>query len=640
MKLIILRKALKLFIPIFIVLAIFAVSYSHLLDSYELETLDARFVLRPKIATTDKVVFIEISEDTFEKLGRFPFGRSNHALLIQALSDAGAKYVFLDMFFSERQEAQDEELKTAMRSAANVYLPYAFDIETKKKTKVLSARSYKAKSLEDFRVFAKGEGHINIVPDVDGKFRRVPVYISYKNAYYPFISFLLSCDYLGINERSVKFVAEKYIDCGNGLKIPLDENSNMLVNFSGKWGDNYKHYSYIDILQSYLAGLSAQRPVLDLGVFKDKVCIVCLTATGTSDIHPTPFEKLYPAGGIHAEVFNSIINKHFVARASRQVNVGILFVLSGLITFLSLKTKPIKGFLLTCLAGIVFFVIGVILFDFFGLWIDLFYPTIIIFSVYIATTLHKYLSEWKKRILFEKELDIAKKIQESFLPKKILAVEGLDIYASMFTARQVGGDLYDFVEFAPDKIGIMIGDVSGKGIPASLFMAMTVGAFRSFLNKEANPEEILYKLNTKLINDASSSNLFVTVFYSIFDLKNKTFMYANGGHMPVLYLNKGKSPEFLDVDDGLPLGLIDGPYSGRRIGFKKGDLFIFYTDGVTEAMNTKSEMYGRQRLVTIAEHNQNLPAKDIAESIAKDIRKFEPQSRQHDDITLIAIKIT
>ncbi|MFA5271682.1 MAG: SpoIIE family protein phosphatase [Candidatus Omnitrophota bacterium] len=639
MKLETLKKLVRFAVPSFFILIIFTISYFRLFDSFELQTLDLRFILRPKITTTDQVVFIEISEDTFEKLGRFPFDRNNHTLLIKALKDAGAKYIFLDMFFSEKQEGQDKELEEAIKESNNVYLPFALDINTKKNTKVLSASGYRAKSLDDFRFLVKGEGHINLVPDIDGKFRRIPAYIKYKNAYYPFISFLFSCDYLGINEKALKFVPAKYIDCGNGMKVPLDENSNMIVNFSGKWGANYKHYSYIDVLNSYTAGFIGQDPVLDLNVFKDKVCIVCLTAAGTSDIHPTPFEKLYPAGGIHAEVFNSMVNKKFISRAGKPLNFIILIVLGIFASALTLKTKPVKGLLLSIATAILFIVAAFLLFDFFGLWIDLLCPVFVIFLVYIAVTLYKYVAEWKKRLLYESELDIAKKIQESFLPKKLLTVRGLDVAATMLTAHRVGGDLYDFIEFDSDKIGIMIGDVSGKGIPASLFMAMVVGAFKSFIGKDIKPQVTLSKLNSKLVSEAGS-NLFVTIFYSLFDLKNKTFVFSSGGHTPVLYLTKEKAPEFLDVEEGLPLGLMDNSYSGGQIGFKKGDLFIFYTDGVTEATNAKEEMYGKEKLAMLAAANKDLAAQDILDRLAKDIRKFEPKTTQHDDITLIVIKIT
>ena len=257
--------------------------------------------------------------------------------------------------------------------------------------------------------------------------------------------------------------------------------------------------------------------------------------------------------------------------------------------------------------------------------------------VYLSCTLYKYIKEWTKGLIFENELGIAKKIQESFLPKTLPSLEGLDIAATMFTAKQVGGDLYDFIRFDDTTLGIMIGDVSGKGIPASLFMAMSMGAFKSFVITEGKTEEVLSNLNSKLTKE-SSSNLFITVFYAVFDTKKKTVSYSNGGHMPTLKVSKGEDAQFLDTEDGMPLGLIDNAYSAKKINYKEGDIFIFYTDGVTEAMNSRHQMYGKEKLIAVAEKNKRLSADKLLEIIDNDIKKFEPRSRQHDDMTIIVVK--
>ncbi|MCX5715469.1 MAG: CHASE2 domain-containing protein [Candidatus Omnitrophica bacterium] len=620
-----------------VILSVFAISYFRLLDNYELETLDIRFLLRPKIPTTDKIVIIEIGEDTIEKLGRFPFDRSYHALMVKALSEADAKYILFDIFFSETCE-DDKEFEDALKNVSNVYLPYVLDINPKEKSNVLCATGYRATTLEAFRFLAKGEGHINIIPDNDGKFRRVPVYIKYKGILHPFMSFLMTCDYLGIREKDVKFIAGRYLECGKDLRIPLDENSNMIINFSGKWSSTYKHYSYKDILQSYLADISAQKPILDLTLFKDKICIISLTAAGTSDLHPNPFEPLYPATGIHAEIFNSILNRKFITRLSQWSNLFVLALLSILTSIASLKTKPIKGLLALISTVGVFLFLSVILFNLFGIWMDVICPVLMMGLVYLAFTLYKYVVEWKKRLVLENELEIAKKIQESFLPKTPPSIKGVDVAAAMFTARQVGGDLYDFIEFDKERLGVMIGDVSGKGIPASLFMAMTIGTFRSFAMSQVKPKDVLLGVNSKLFQE-SMSNSFVTIFYSIFDIKNRVLNYANGGHFPALYLSKGKKSEFLNTEEGLPLGLMDSQYSEEKLSFDKEDIFVFYTDGVTEAMNLKSDMYGRHRLAAVVEKNRNSSSKELIKAIEKDLRKFEPELKQHDDITIIVVKI-
>ena len=635
-------KSLKLTALAAIILFVAAVSYFRLADNYESALLDLRFRLRPAIPATDKIAIIEIGEDTIKKIGRFPFDRRYHAFLVKALSEAGAHSIIFDIFFSEPQAA-DGELEEAIRKAGNVYLPFVFDVAAPKKFplragRVISADGYLAPCLEALALAAKGTGHINIIPDPDGKYRRVPLYIRYQNKFYPYLSFLATSGYLGIPEKDVKIRPGKYLMCGSGIKIPLDDDSSMIVNFAGRWGRSYRHYSYADILQSYFAGASGEKPNLDLGTLKDKVCIVGLTAAGTTDLHPNPFETLYPAVGIHAEVFNSVVNKNFVKRISREANLLVLAALLFLISLAALKAKPARGFFILFAAVFTFTLAAILAFNLFGVWVDLFYPILVMALAYMCCTLYRYAAEWRRRLVIDNELRIAKSIQESFLPKDMPSVEGLDVAAAMLTARQVGGDLYDFIGFGGERLGVMIGDVSGKGIPASLFMAMTAGAFKSFAIPAAPPQEALSNLNSKLVRD-SSSNLFVTVFYSIFDIKKKVMTYANGGHMPALYLGKGSPPRFLDVEEGVPLGLEEGPYSAREVSLNEGDVFIFYTDGVTEAMNARREQYGRERLVAAAEKNKGLSAKAILLSVEKDMRKFERKTDQHDDITLIVVKI-
>lgn len=603
-----------------------------------MELLDLRFKLRPQSNVTDKVVIVEIGDDTIGGLGDWPLDRSYHAILVKALSEAGAKAIVFDIFFNEARE-HDEEFAVAIRDAKNVYLPFVFNLEPSGRSKMPHARSYAAKNLENLSIFARGQGHINIFPDIDGKFRRVGLYIIYGNSFYPYVSFLMACDYLGIPQKEINILPGKYVSCGSGLKIPIDDNSNMIINFSGKWGDSYTHYSYIDILQSYIAKASGQKPLLDLGIFKDSICIIGLTATGTVDLHPNPLEGLYPGVGLHAEIFNSLVNKRFIARLSKEANLGILLVLGLLIFLTALKTKPAKGLLALISAVILFVVIGILLFIFCGIWIDLFLPVAVMGAIYLLVTFYKYIAEWRKRLVLENELNIARKIQESFLPKKLPSPESLDISAAMFTAHQVGGDLYDFVEFGSDKIGVMIGDVSGKGIPASLFMAMVTGEFRFFATPNSPAQDVLFNLNARIVRE-SSSNLFVTVFYMIFDMKNGIARFSNGGHLPAIYLGKDKSKaEFLDVDEGTPLGLMDGPYSSKEISFREGDIFVLYTDGVTEAMNSKGEMYEKEKLARVVESHRNASSKILLNMIERDVRRFENKSKQHDDITIITIKI-
>lgn len=620
-----------------IVLMVFAGSYSRFFDNNEFDTLDFRFQVRPKINVTDKIALIEIGTDSIERLGRFPFERSYHAHLVKALSEAGAAAIVFDIFFSE-PHAQDDELAAAIHQARNVYLPHVFEIDPGKKEPVTSARRYVARTLSDFTDLAKATGHINVIPDADGKFRKIPPYIKYKDTFYPYIAIKMTCDYLGIPEDERVIVPGKYVQLGSDLRIPLDEDSKMIVNFPGKWGTSYHHYSFYEVLQSYIARSSGEKPLLDLDVLKGKICIIGLTAEGTSDLHPTPFEPLYPAVGIHAAIFNSIINRSFITRASKITNIFVLMLLFILVPCTTLATKPLKGFYILLAAASLFVLVCMLLFNVFGIWMDIFYPVLVMVLIYLLCTLLKYFIEWKNRLVMENELQIARQIQESFLPKALPALKGIDIAATMITAKKVGGDLYDFLEWDEGKLGVMVGDVAGKGVPASLFMAMAVSAFKFYAMPDVNPEETLANLNIKLKRESSSS-LFVTMFYSIFDLKSKVMTYASGGHNPVLYLAKGGQPCFLDVEDGFPLGVLQGPYSGNQVRFKKGDLFIFYTDGITEAVNNKGQMYGQHRLSDLVRQYKDSSAQEILERLERDVGRFEPRNKQHDDMTAIIIKI-
>ncbi len=626
---------------LFVSLAAFflAASYFRFFESYELGSLDARFLLRStKIPVSDKIAMIEIGEDTIKKLGRFPFDRSYYALAIKALSEFGAKAVIFDLLLSEPHK-DDKDMIAAMKESGNVYLSYAFDLSKAAKGKIVTADGYLANVTEDLARYAKATGHINIVPDIDGKFRRVGLFIKFENTLYPYISMKAACDYLGISAKDIKMVPGRYIKLGEDIKVPLDDRSEMIVNFSGKWGTSYSHYSFVDLLQSYAARLSGEAGIIiGPGSFKNKICIIGLTAAGTSDIHPNPFETLCPGMGIHAEVINSILNKNFITRQSKETNILILIILGILVLVLTMRAKPINGLLMLFAIIAIFIAAVILLFDFCGVWIDMVVPILAIGFIYLSCTLYKYISEWRKRLILENELGIAKTIQESFLPKALPATSGLDISAKMLTARQVGGDLYDFIEFSDTRLGVIIGDVSGKGVPASLFMAMVTGAFKFFAATDTKPNDTLNSLNEKLVKE-SSSGLFVTVFYAILDLRTGTMLYGNGGHLPALFLREKEEPKFLDATEGSPLGLVDGNYSSGSIDIRKGDTIILYTDGVTEAMNAKKEMYGKERLTSMAEKCAGLSAEESLAKIESDVRRFEPRSIQHDDITVIVIKI-
>ena len=633
-------KRFPIFLMVLSFLAIAVFSCLRTFDNYELSTLDLRFSLRADQPQNEDIAIIEIADDSIRKIGRWPFSRDWHGSLINILSSYGVRMIIFDIIFSEPSGA-DEPLVEATEMAGNVYYAYSFDIpEYGNVEKTREARRLKTPLLDSLKNTSRGSGHVNVFPDIDGKTRKIAPFIKCDNILFTHLGFLAARDYLGESERSTKFVPSKEIALTkNNIRIPLDKGSNMFVNYAGRWIDTFKHYSYIDILKSYALIQNGERPIIDLNDLKGKVCFIGLTGTGLHDLNPVPLERRYPSIGVHINTFNTIVTKNFLRRPGVPANLLILLGLVLLISFAAFKL-PGRVSLVSALAVLsAFTLITLGLFAFFGIWIDLFYPVAAGFVIYLAFTFYRFILEIHKRQLIERELSVASRIQASFLPENPPRIKGVALSADMSPAKQVGGDLYDFVEFSPHKVGIMIGDVSGKGVPAALYMAKTISEFRLFSKLNEEPREVLSKLNENLARE-SRTNLFVTMTYIIYDSQVRTLKFACGGHNPTILLRKGQ-PElsYLDVKEGIPLGMMESPFDQETLTLSVGDKLILYTDGVSEAKNKAGEEFGEKRLGDLILANSSLDAENLLLEIKNGVGKFSRGAPQHDDITAIVMEV-
>ena len=246
-------------------------------------------------------------------------------------------------------------------------------------------------------------------------------------------------------------------------------------------------------------------------------------------------------------------------------------------------------------------------------------------------------SEKKERI--ENELHIARGIQMSMLPKTFPPFperSEIDMYASLQPAKEVGGDLYDFY-IRDEKLFFCIGDVSGKGVPASLVMAVTRSLFRSVSSHETSPQRIVTRLNDSL-SDMNESNMFVTFFLGILDLTNGQLRYCNAGHNAPLVVKEASVKE-LPVNPNLPLGVMTGmDYSEQKTRLGCGEGLFLYTDGLTEAEDLTHALYGEEELIKCMDHS--LGAQQQAEAIYKSVRLHVGDAEQSDDLTMLYIRYT
>ena len=241
----------------------------------------------------------------------------------------------------------------------------------------------------------------------------------------------------------------------------------------------------------------------------------------------------------------------------------------------------------------------------------------------------------------EGELQLAREIQRSIIPHTFPPfpdVREFDIYGTMIPAKEVAGDFFDFFFIDPDKLGIVIGDVSGKGVPAALFMSMTRALIRVYGLAGEGPALTLGKTNRMLAADNDAS-MFVSVIYAEYDLRTGRMVMANGGHNPPLLCAAGDCRR-LDTQPDLFLGPFpDAVFQEWSFTMAPGDAVIFYTDGVTEAQTASGSLYGDERLLCRYDGRQDRDPQGLCRDLLADVREFCREAPQYDDITLLAFRV-
>ena len=250
----------------------------------------------------------------------------------------------------------------------------------------------------------------------------------------------------------------------------------------------------------------------------------------------------------------------------------------------------------------------------------------------------KKVNEEKGRI--EGELLIARNIQMSMIPKTFPAFPDrtdIDIFAELAPAKEVGGDLYDFL-IRNEKLYFCVGDVSGKGVPASMVMAVTRALFRTATAHESNPGRMVGEINEMMIED-NDSFMFVTLFMGVLDLPTGRLRYSNAGHNAPLLIDDAKV-ELLPCDANLPIGIMAGrKYSTQEIVVSPGTAIFLYTDGVTEAENIKNEQFQEERMIAVAKRTERKPMM-LIKQMKNAIHQFVGEAEQNDDLTMLAIQYT
>ena len=240
-------------------------------------------------------------------------------------------------------------------------------------------------------------------------------------------------------------------------------------------------------------------------------------------------------------------------------------------------------------------------------------------------------------LALQRDLQLATRVQRSFLPGERFSVPGVEIHATMRTAKEVGGDFYDFFALDEHRIGIVIGDVVGKGVPASLFMAVTRTVIRATAQHlEESPGQCLQIVNDTLV-DTSREDVFVTVFYGVYDRRDGSLVYANGGHNPPVLVAPGRA-DLLPLTGGVALAMFDGlSYDEARVDVPLGGKLFLYTDGVTESTNVREEEFGDDQVMQNLLSSAHRGPGDTIEEMLRAVEGFAGTAPQFDDIAMLVL---
>ena len=238
----------------------------------------------------------------------------------------------------------------------------------------------------------------------------------------------------------------------------------------------------------------------------------------------------------------------------------------------------------------------------------------------------------------ERELQVARKIQESMLPRRLPQLVGFDFGARMLPARVIGGDLFDFIPYDSDHLGIVIGDVSDKGVPAALFMALTRSLLRAESSRAASPAQVLRQVNHHLLQ-MNEAGMFITMLYGILKRETSEFVYARAGHELPHVFDPNGGLYVPEIEQGHVLGVFPHPELDRQsLTIPPGGTLLLYTDGATDARSADGEFFGVKRLEEAARANLVGTAQQMCDGLLDEILSFQGPHSQFDDITLLAIR--
>ena len=509
------------------------------------------------------------------------------------------------------------------------------------------------RSLPEIAAAERGQGSIESETDRDGITRRVPLFIVTQGNLVPNLALEMLRVASGAGALGIVTGKEGVEGARLGaMFLPTDRRGRIYPYFTPSYDARY--ISAADLLDgSY-----------DPARLRGGAVLLGSSALGLTDQDQTPL-GLMPGIEVWAQTLESMLTGNLLRRPASMNLIEIAIVLvAGLVIIFALpyESPRIAGTALLSLVAILF-VSALASFKFSKLLLDGVYPALssmLVFGVMLSENLRvaeagrrrlaaELQHEREMEARLDGELNAARAIQLGLLPRHFPGPpdrSGVEVFASIEPARMVGGDLYDFVLLDPEHLSFAIADVSGKGVPAALFMAMTKEVlhtatlrYRSALDRVFNEANDKISAASEELGAGGTNMMFVTVFAGILDLTSGMLVYVNAGHDSPFVMRAGSEPESLPLAGGPPLGTVDDfQYSIERRQLAPGEMVLAYTDGVTEAQDNNQTLYSAARLKQLLASAPTTGAMAVIDFVRDDVRRFAAGAEQADDITLLAVR--
>ncbi|MBC2734824.1 MAG: SpoIIE family protein phosphatase [Desulfobacteraceae bacterium] len=640
----------------------------------------------------DVIVHVDLNNHSLKSLKNRHPDRTDHAQLIRNLSAMGTSLQMLDFVYAgTTANSADRALVDAVRETDAVAVGMAlriagsgtvlsgFSDQGESRAPVVPLREAGSAAVNFYRgctdlllpfealaSSAAAVGYLTLVPDNDGVFRRLPLLVRCGEGFYPSFTLAAVSRYLGvppdkiaIEPGQIRLVDALFPgeDRPRELVVPVDAAGRLRIQYVGPWG-RMRHYAFADI---FLASRDQDAMAIWREELSGKIVLVSDITTGAADVGPIPLDLHFPLSGVHANAVHTILTESFLTASPWPVLLLINAVMLAGMLFFALRFSAIAFTLTTLVMTALYLVATTVFLYASGVMLPLIQPMAMVvigmFTVHIASSVanaRTHAMTETARQLAERDLDIGRSIQSSFLPTNRVCPPGWQVATHFKPARQVSGDFYDLFELGGGRyVAVVVADVCDKGVGAALFMALIRSLIRAFAIQDFNqycdlrdnPEgcsdtavlNAITQTNRYLADTHADTGMFATLFIGILEHGTGHLRYVNCGHEPPLVIGHRRVMNRLKPT-GPALGLmIDSVFAIGDLTLKRGETILAFTDGLTESESSTGEAFGRQRLSELVGCGEG-GAQRLVDRIVHAKANHTSGQTPFDDITIVAVQ--